>query len=77
MSDSALREHLCWLMREGGAHVSFEEAFSDVPRSKRGMRPPSIPWSLWELLEHIRICQWDILEFSRNAEHVSPPHSVG
>ena len=77
MSDSALREHLCWLIREGGAHVSFEAAFSDVPTDKRGVRPANLPWSLWQLLEHVRIAQWDILAFSRGPDPVSPPHPEG
>jgi len=77
MNDAALREHLCWLIREGHAHVPFEDAFSDVPVEKRGVRPAGLPWSLWELLEHIRITQWDIVEFSRDAKHVSPPHPAG
>ncbi|MDQ3329801.1 MAG: DinB family protein, partial [Planctomycetota bacterium] len=77
MNDADLREHLCWLIREGHAHVPFEEAFDDVPVAKRGLRPPGLPWSLWELLEHIRITQWDILEFSRDPGHASPPHPEG
>lgn len=77
MSDAALREHLCWLISEGHAHVPFEEAFAKVPLNKRGKRPEGLPWSLWELLEHMRITQWDIVEFSRDAKHVSPPHPEG
>lgn len=77
MKDAAIREHLCDLMRGGGAHVTFEEAFGDVPEGKRGVRPAGLPWSLWELLEHVRIAQWDILEFSRDSKHVSPPHPAG
>lgn len=77
MEDSVLREHLCWLIQEGHAHITFEEAFDDVPVVKRGIRPDGLPWSLWELLEHLRITQWDILEFSRNPQHLSPPHPEG
>lgn len=77
MNDAALREYLCWLIREGHAHVSFRDAFADVPVDKRGERPEGLPWSLWELLEHVRITQWDIVEFSRDAKHVSPPHPDG
>jgi hypothetical protein len=77
MNDAALREHLCWLIREGHAHVSFEDAFTDIPWEKRGERPEGLPWSLWELLEHMRIAQWDIVAFSREAKHVSPPHPEG
>ena len=77
MNAAPLREHLCWLIREGHAHVPFEAAFGDVPAEKRGVRPAGLPWSLWELLEHVRTCQWDILEFSRSADHVSPEFPAG
>lgn len=77
MNDATLRDHLCWLIREGHAHVPFEAAFGDVPVDKRGIRPEGLPWSLWELLEHFRITQWDILEFSRDSDHVSPEHPKG
>lgn len=77
MNDTALREHLCWLIREGYAHVPFEAAFGGVSVEKRGVRPQGLPWSLWELLEHVRITQWDILEFSRNPDYVSPEHPQG
>jgi hypothetical protein len=70
--DSALREHLLFLLRGGGAHLSFEEAVAGLPGGMRGMKPPNIPFSAWRLLEHLRIAQWDIVEFSINPKHVSP-----
>jgi hypothetical protein len=75
--DRALRKHLLYLLTEGGAHAGFDAAVKDVPPSVRGKRPPEIPHSPWELLEHLRIAQWDILEFIRNPKHVSPEFPVG
>jgi len=72
-----LRRHVLYLLRESGAHLTFDEAVADVPAELRGVRPPNIPHTLWRLLEHLRICQWDILEFSRDATHVSPEFPVG
>ncbi len=71
-SDHALREHLLYLLRGGGAHVGFEEAIAGFPADLRGVKPSNLPFSGWGLLEHLRIAQWDILEFSVNPKHVSP-----
>ncbi len=75
--DQSLREHLVYLLGGGGAHLDFDSAVADLPASKRGLRPSGLPYSAWELLEHMRIAQWDILEFSRNPKHVSPEWSAG
>jgi DinB superfamily len=69
---AALRQHLLYLLRGGGAHVDFESAIAGLPAKLRGARPHGIPHTPWRLLEHMRIAQWDILEFSRNPHHVSP-----
>lgn len=76
-TDRALREHLVWLLGEGNAHLTFEQAVADLPTTFRGARPKGVPHSPWRLLEHLRICQWDILEFSRNPKHVSPQFPDG
>lgn len=70
--DQSLREHILYLLKGGGAHIGFEQAIADIPRSKRGAKTAGSPHTPWRLLEHLRICQWDILEFSRNPQHVSP-----
>jgi hypothetical protein len=75
--DQDLREHLLYLLRGGGAHVHFDAAVADLPEALRGAKPPGIPHTPWRLLEHMRIAQWDILEFSRNPRHVSPPWPDG
>jgi DinB family protein len=70
--DRALRDHLIKLLGEGHAHVTFKDAIAEWPRELRGAKAPGQPFTPWRLLEHIRIAQWDILEFSKNAKHVSP-----
>jgi hypothetical protein len=70
--DTKLREHLLYLLKGGGAHLNFDAAIADLSAELRGARPPHVPHSAWRLLEHLRIAQWDILEFSRNPRHVSP-----
>ncbi|MBZ5515796.1 MAG: DinB family protein [Acidobacteriia bacterium] len=75
--DGALREHLLYLLRGGGAHLDFEKAIANLPAELRGVRPEGLPFTVWGLLEHLRIAQWDILEFSRNTKHVSPKWPAG
>ena len=75
--DRALRDHLLYLLRGGGAHLDFDKAVADFPEKLRGTRPAGLPHSGWELVEHMRIAQWDILEFSRNPDHQSPEWPAG
>jgi hypothetical protein len=75
--DASLRQQLLSLLRGGNAHADFESAIEDLPASLRGKRPKGAEHSAWELLEHLRIAQWDILEFSRNAAHKSPEWPKG
>jgi hypothetical protein len=72
-----LREHLLYLLGDGGAHLSFDQAIEGVPPNLRGKTVSLVPHTPWRLLEHMRIAQWDILEFSRNPKHVSPPFPAG
>jgi hypothetical protein len=72
-----LREHLLYLLKGGGAHLNFDKAIANLPVELRGAKPPGVPHTPWRLLEHLRIAQWDILEFTRNPRHVSPPWSEG
>jgi hypothetical protein len=76
-NDTALREHVTYLLKGGGAHADFEAAVKGLPVELRGKRPKGSPHSAWELLEHMRIAQWDILEFARNAQHQSPKWPEG
>jgi hypothetical protein len=76
-TDKLLREHLVKLLTGGDAHADFDAAIEDLPAELRGKRPPGAEHSPWELLEHLRIAQSDILEFSRNAKHKSPEWPKG
>lgn len=76
-NDKALRQHLLYLLRGGGAHLSFDEIIAGLPAKLRGVRTPGLPFTPWQLLEHLRIAQWDILEFSRNPRHISPKWPSG
>ena len=75
--EDALREHLVYLLKGGGAHVHFEDAVTGFPMSKTGVFAKGLPHTGWQLLEHTRIAQWDILEFSRNPKHASPDFPGG
>jgi hypothetical protein len=74
---SALREHLLYLLRGGGAHLDFDKAVAGLPPELRGVRPAGLPHSPWRLLEHLRIAQWDILRFCLDPRHASPPFPDG
>lgn len=75
--DNSLRQHVLDLLAKEHAHVDLESALADFPANLRGKKPKGAPHSAWQLLEHIRIAQWDILEFSRDAKHVSPKWPAG
>ena len=76
-NDAAMREHVINLLKGGNAHADFEAAVKDIPAGLRGNRPKGAEHSLWEVLEHLRIAQWDILEFARNPQHKSPDFPTG
>jgi uncharacterized damage-inducible protein DinB len=70
--DDILREQLAKVIDWNEAHADFHAAVDDFPSELRGRVPEGFPHSAWQLLEHIRLALWDILEFSRNARHKSP-----
>jgi hypothetical protein len=67
-----LRQQLISFLDWGDAHVTFEDAVAGVLSEFQGVRPASLPYSVWELVEHIRRAQYDILEFCRNPTYVQP-----
>jgi hypothetical protein len=67
--EKALREHLVKLLKGGDAHADFEAAIKDFPADAQGKKPKGAEHSPWEVLEHLRIAQWDILDFSRNPDY--------
>lgn len=74
---NSLRQQLVKLLTESEAHADFDAAVKDMPVSLRGTRPKGAAHSPWEFLEHLRIAQWDILEFARNPKHKSPDFPSG
>ena len=76
-ADGSLRKHLVELLQGGNAHVGFSDSIADFPADKRGAFASGLPHTGWQLLEHLRIAQWDILEFSRNKKHESPKWPEG
>ncbi|MEA2561999.1 MAG: hypothetical protein QOH06_3503 [Acidobacteriota bacterium] len=69
MSDQILRDHLLELLRGGSAHLGLDEAIKGLPADLRGKKHQELPHTAWQLLEHLRIAQWDILDFSRNPDY--------
>jgi hypothetical protein len=70
--DALLRKQLVKLLTSSEAHADFEAAIKDLPTDLRGKVPPNAEHSPWQLVEHLRIALWDIVEFSRSAKHESP-----
>lgn len=70
--DDQLREQIAKMLDWGEAHADFSSSVKNFPAELRGRVPDGLPHSGWQLLEHIRIALWDILEFSRGSEHKSP-----
>lgn len=60
------------LLNGGGAHVGFKDAVANLPFNLLGEKPYNLPYSIWQLVEHIKIAQWDMLEFSKDGSHQSP-----
>lgn len=77
LNDQSLREQLLSLLDGGNAHVSFDDFIKRFPVAKCGQRVAGLPYTAWQVLEHMRIAQCDILEFSRDAQHVSPKWPKG
>ncbi len=66
---AALRSHVLYLLGGGGAHVKFDDAIAGLPAKLRGKRPAGLEVTPWGVLEHMRIAQWDILDFCRNPKY--------
>jgi hypothetical protein len=74
---SQLRDQLVAMLRGGHAHATFDDVVRGFPVERAGTRPQGLPHSAWELLEHMRLAQEDILRFSQSAAHVSPKFPEG
>ncbi len=75
--DQSLREHLRKLLHGGSAHIDFDSLVADFPVAAINRKAPGVPYTPYQVLEHMRIALWDILEFSRDATHVSPDFPEG
>lgn len=75
--DRPLRKQLRELLKGEHAHAGFDAAVADLPPRFRGAKPEGADHTPWQILEHLRIALWDILEFSRDAKHVSPKWPQG
>ena len=69
MAIDPLRQQLADALAWKDAHVDFEAAIEGIPVEKRGARPHGLPYSAWQLVEHVRIAQHDILDFCVNPDY--------
>jgi hypothetical protein len=72
-----LIDELIKLLDGGTAHVGLDDALKNLPAELRGVKPDNLPYSIWQMVEHIRIAQWDMVEFSKNEKHGSPAWPEG
>jgi len=75
--DESIRKHVLCLLRGGSAHISFDDFVDSFPADLCNRRVERLPYTAWQVVEHMRLAQWDILEFSRDANHVSPEFPEG
>src|SRR5262245_45611090 len=68
-NDDSLRKHLLNLLQARQAHLTFDDAVADFPPDMMNATPPNVPYTPWHLVEHLRICQWDILDYMRNPNY--------
>lgn len=70
--DTQLRQQLSALLKTGNAYMPFEEAVADFPEGKINSRPQHVDYTFWHLIEHVRICQRDILDYLAKIDYVEP-----
>jgi hypothetical protein len=68
-AERALRDQLVHQLQGGMAHMTYDQAIADFPLDRINERPPNVPYTPWHILEHLRITQWDILDFMRNSDY--------
>ena len=77
LADAALRQELVNMLMLRQAHMLFEDAVKDFPEQAINMKPNKLSYSFWHLLEHIHICQFDILDYIINPKYVTPEFPAG
>lgn len=70
--DKMVIAELTKLLLGGSAHISLSEALKDLPANLRGIKLPNMPYSIWQLVEHMRIAQWDMMKFCKDDKYKSP-----
>ena len=68
--DQSIRKHVLYVLRGGSAHLSFDDFVNSFPPDLCNREIDGLPYTAWQVLEHMRIAQWDILEFSRDQDHI-------
>ena len=76
-TDDSVRKHVLYLLRGGGAHLSFDDFAGSFPADLCNRQIEGLHYTPWQVLEHMRLAQSDILEFSRDPNHVSPEFPKG
>ena len=76
-NDASLRAHVLKLLKGGDAHLYFDDLNEGFPIDRCGEKIQGLPYTAWQVLEHLRIAQWDIIEFARDADYVSPEFPEG
>jgi hypothetical protein len=74
---ASIRDELATMLRGGHSHMSLGDAVDGFPMGRVNAKPPHSPYSCWHILEHMRIALWDIIEFVRDPDHVSPTYPEG
>ncbi len=74
---ATMRSEALAILDSVDAHMTFDDAVADFPEWAMNARPPNVDYTPWQLLEHLRMTQWDILEYIRNPDHVSPDWPIG
>ena len=73
----AFRQELLSHLTEDNAHAGFDASVKNFPAKLRGERPHGLPHSAYQLVEHLRIAQWDIIDYALNPKHKSPDFPEG
>ena len=76
-NQNILRQQLVQLLSGRNAHMSFEDAVNEFPMELINTQPPNVPYTFWHLIEHLRIAQWDILDFIKNPNYIAPDWPTG
>ena len=71
-NNKLLIKELTKLLLGGSAHADLKAALAGLPAKLRGVKVDKLPYSIWQLVEHIRIAQWDMLNFCMDPNHESP-----